>query len=107
MMKDELMMQEPLKSPFKIGTMTFVAFVCVGIIPLTVYIYDYLREFEVNLFLISGLLTSVAFLLIGFIKTYITKTSRLKGMIETLILGGMAAAVAYFVGDILERIITN
>jgi hypothetical protein len=27
MMKDELLMQEPQKSPFAIGTMTFVAFV--------------------------------------------------------------------------------
>ncbi len=107
MMKDELRMQEPVKSPITIGSMTFVAFVCVGMIPLTVYIYDHIQTIEVNLFLISSVLTSAAFLLIGFVKTYITETSRVKGMLETLVLGGLAAAVAYFVGDILEGIISS
>ena len=106
MMKDELEMQEPLKSPFKMGTMTFAAFVSVGFVPLTVYIYDYISVLRANLFLISGVLTSIAFLFIGFVKTYITKTSRFKGMLETLVLGGLAAALAYFVGDILEGIIS-
>ena len=107
MMKDELEMQKPLKSPFKIGTMTFVAFVSVGIVPLTIYIYDYLSALPLNLFLISSILTSIAFLFIGFVKTYITKTSRFKGMLETFVLGGLAAAVAYFVGDFLEGLIAS
>lgn len=105
-MKDDLKLQEPTKSPFKIGTMTFLAFVFVGCIPLTVYIYDHISSFEGNLFVFSSVLTSFAFLLIGFVKSYVTETSRIKGMFETIVLGILAASVAYFVGSILEQLIS-
>jgi VIT1/CCC1 family predicted Fe2+/Mn2+ transporter len=50
--------------------------------------------------------TSFAFLGIGWLKTYVTETSRIKGMLETWLLGAIAAGVSYFVGDILANIIT-
>jgi VIT1/CCC1 family predicted Fe2+/Mn2+ transporter len=35
----------------------------------------------------------------------VTQTSKTKGILETLLLGALAAAVSYFVGDILEQLI--
>lgn len=95
------------KTPFKIGLSTYLAFVLVGIIPLTVYVWDLIWEFKGHLFLWTSILTSMAFILIGFLKTHITNTSKIKGVFETLILGTIAASVAYYVGDILEAIIVG
>lgn len=105
MMQDELNMNEPTKSPFKIGLVTFLSFIFIGIIPLTIYIVDLLFNRVSNLFIWTSLLTSLAFIFIGVLKTYVTETSRLKGILETLLLGAVAAIVAYYVGDVLEGII--
>ena len=47
------------------------------------------------------------FILVGFLKTYVTETNRWIGIFETLLLGTLAAGVAYFVGDILEKMIVG
>ena len=107
MMKDELMMSEETKSPLKMGAVTYLSFILIGIIPLIIYVWDYISVFPGNLFVWTSIFTSLAFIFIGFLKTYVTETSKLKGIIETLILGVLAATVAYFVGDILEGIITR
>lgn len=107
MMKDELQMAEPVRSSVKIGLVTFMSFVLIGLIPLLIYVWDFIAEFPGNLFLWTSICTSVGFMIIGFLKTYVTETSRWKGIFETLALGALAAVVAYFVGDILEGIILN
>ena len=50
-------------------------------------------------------MTFIIFGLIGYAKSYVTSTSRIRGMVETIFLGGTAALLAYFVGDILEKLI--
>lgn len=107
MMKEELGMMETSKSPLAMGAVTYLSFLIVGIIPLSLYVYDYLFGFSGDLFWSTCLLTSFAFLLIGFFKTYVTQTSKIKGMLETLILGAIAAAVAYYVGGWLEQLISG
>jgi vacuolar iron transporter family protein len=107
MMKDELMMSEETRSPFMMGFVTYISFIAIGLIPLLIYVWDFITPFPSNLFLWTSIFTSVAFIFIGFLKSYVTETSKLKGILETLVLGILAAVVAYFVGDILEDIITN
>ncbi|MEO1438391.1 MAG: VIT1/CCC1 transporter family protein [Bacteroidota bacterium] len=107
MMKEELEMIEDNRSPITIGAVTYISFIIVGIIPLIVYTWDYIRPFPGNLFLTACMLTAVGFIGIGFLKTYVTQTPRWKGILETLLLGAIAALVAYFVGDFLERLITR
>ena len=107
MMKDELKMIENHKSPFAMGAVTFISFILIGFIPLMLYVWDYLFGFEGNLFFSTCLLTSIGFMFIGFLKTYVTETSLIKGILETLILGAIAAAVAFYVGDILEGVVSN
>ena len=107
MMKEELLMSEETKSPFMIGFVTYISFIIIGIIPLIIYVWDYLLSFSGDLFIWTSIFTSTAFIFIGFLKTYVTQTSRWKGIFETLVLGIIAAALSYFVGDILERIISS
>jgi vacuolar iron transporter family protein len=107
MMKEELNMIEETKSPFKMGAVTYFAFILIGVIPLLTYVWDYVRPIDGNLFFIASTLTAVGFIIIGIFKTYVTQTKIWKGILETLSLGAIAAFVAYFVGDLLEHLILN
>lgn len=107
MMKEELEMVQEKKSPIMMGLITYLSFLMIGLVPLLVYVWDYAFGFTGSLFVWSCILTSVGFITIGFLKTYVTGTSILKGIAETLILGALAASVAYFVGDILEHIVLS
>lgn len=105
MMKEELGMMRQEKSPLAMGAVTFISFIIVGLIPLVVYVLDYLTEqnFQ-NLFFTAIVLTSIAFILIGLLKAFVNEKSILKGIMETLFLGSAAAVLAYYVGNILEKI---
>ena len=106
MMKEELEMIPTTKSPVAMGTVTFISFVVVGFIPLSVYVLDYAFAVEVNLFHVSALLTSLAFIGIGALKSYVTNTGIIAGILETLLLGAAAAGLAYVVGSVLEKLIS-
>jgi VIT1/CCC1 family predicted Fe2+/Mn2+ transporter len=93
------------KSPLKVGLATYVSFVLIGLIPLVVYVWDYIGNFPGNTFFWASSLTGMGFLIIGYLKSYVTESSSIKGMVETLSLGVIAAGVAYFVGDLLEKMI--
>lgn len=107
MMKDELNMIEETKSPFKIGLATLISFIFIGFIPLMVYVYDFFNETVFDLFFWTSLFTGVAFIVIGWLKSYVNQTNVFKSVMETLALGFVAALVAYFVGDFLESLIMN
>ena len=107
MMKEELNMIEEKKSAFKIGLMTYVSFITIGLIPLSVYVWDYFNPNDYNLFFWSSIFTAIGFIVIGVFKSYGNQTSILKGVFETLSLGAIAALVSYYVGHLLEFIITN
>ncbi|TFV94596.1 hypothetical protein E4S40_11310 [Algoriphagus kandeliae] len=103
MMKDELEMMQDNKSPLKIGLATLVSFILVGFIPLLVYLIDFFSQIEKHIFLFTSILTGFAFILIGWMKSWVNQTSPIKSILETLALGFLAALVAYYVGDILEE----
>lgn len=106
MMKEELELQAETKTPLGMGTATFISFITLGLIPLLVYVYAYLSKQEISsLFQISSVMTGLTFIGIGYLKSSVTGTSKLRGVFETLILGGAAAVLSYFVGDWLEKLI--
>ena len=105
MMKDELGVFPERKSPLQAGLSTFCAFVIAGAIPLAAYLITYSADGLIDPFTVSCVITSLAFVLIGYIKTYISKIGFVRSVSETLSLGLAAAAVAYFVGDLLEGIL--
>ena len=105
MMKDELGLSLDQKSPFKAGLSTLCAFIVSGTIPLITYLVGFSGGLRIDPFILSCIVTSLAFVLIGYIKTYVTRIGLLRSVSETLILGIAAASVAYFVGDFLERLL--
>lgn len=107
MMKEELEMIQETKSPIKVGGVTYLSFVVIGLIPLLAYLFTDQAEANNQLFWVSSGMTSVAFGLIGWLKAYVTQTNRFRAIVETLFLGASAAAVAYFVGDWLEKLIAG
>lgn len=99
---------ESSERPVANGLATFGAFVVVGFVPLIIYIFAAVINWNPageTLFAISSFLTGAAFMAIGIVKGQMTKTSQLKAAIETLLLGGIAAALAYFLGDVLARLL--
>lgn len=106
MMKEELGMMRESKSPLAMGAVTFASFVLVGLIPLLTYVLDFSGfKLIAHPFWLASLLTGLAFIGIGYLKSYVTQTNVWRSMLETLLLGGAAAALAYFVGDILEKML--
>lgn len=102
MMKEELEMQKENKAPLAMAGVTFLSFCFFGFIPLLVYVLDYSMKVEAELFTISSVLTGLVFCLIGYLKAIVNQTKIFRSILETLLLGSAAAALAYFVGDILE-----
>ncbi len=83
--------------PMKAALVTFVAFLAAGIIPLLPFILSL-----PNAFATSAFLTFAVFFAIGAAKSRWSLASWWKSGGETLLIGGMAAAIAYFVGTLFH-----
>lgn len=104
--RGESIANEP--SPIINGLTTYASFIIVGLIPLLAYTVDLIFNLELdNVFVIACVLTALAFVGIGVLKSRVAKTSVVRGVGETLILGVIAAVFAYVLGDLLEKIITR
>ena len=94
-------------SPIINGLSTYLAFILVGLVPLLAYTVDAIFGIgSENLFAIAIVLTGFAFAGIGILKSRVAKTPVLRGVLETVILGAIAAGFAYVLGDLLEQLIT-
>jgi VIT1/CCC1 family predicted Fe2+/Mn2+ transporter len=103
MMKEELEMVEDDKTPINSATMTFLSFLLIGFIPILAYVFQGLLGITTeHLFLCSSLLTGVGLAIVGYLKSIVTEKNKLIGILETLLLGGLAAALSYVVGNIIE-----
>lgn len=97
MMKYELQMPDPeAENPYLTALATFLAFICFGFIPLIPYFF--LKNADINLFLISILFTLSALILLGILRWHITKLSAIRSIGEIVAIGTIASSVAYFVG---------
>jgi vacuolar iron transporter family protein len=105
MMKDELGLTLEHKSPIKAGLCTFAAFVIAGAIPLVTYVLVFSGSIVIDPFLVSTVVTALTFILIGYLKTYVTQGPLIKSIAETLFLGVTAAIVAYLLGSYLENLL--
>ena len=108
MMKEELGLIEDGKNPMHSYVSTFVGFNLVGLIPLIPFMIFMIIGIEVNseAFVYSTISVLAAFFLVGMIKVKIVKKSMLYSGINTLIIGGIAAVVAYLVGYGLNFLIS-
>lgn len=104
-MKDELEIIEEVKSPFKIGLVTYISFLTMGLVPLLIYVFDFISPIRADLFLYASVLTGIAFIIVGALKAYVNQSNYLRAIAETVILGAVAAIMAYFVRDLIEGIV--
>ena len=107
LLKQHVITATPPNTPMKIALATYFSFILVGLIPLSVYVWDFFSPIASDLFLLSSLLTGVGFAIIGYYKSVVTRAGIVRGMGETLLLGLVAALVAYHVGDWLESIVNS
>ena len=104
MLTDELGLALHVPSAWRAGMATFMAFVLVGAIPLLTFVYQTAAPPGWKLtspFLWSGVLTGSAFFAVGTAKGRFVSRSGVVSGLETLGIGGVAAAVAYGVGAAL------
>jgi len=98
---------ESVIHPVKGGLSTFIAFVVLGIVPLLAYVIQPLINYtESQTFTLACVLTSLALFFVGFMKGYFVNKSKLYEGFETMILGGVAAFISYYVGFYIERLIS-
>ena len=94
------------KSPKTKGLVTYISFLLIGVIPLFIYVIDYLKPIGKHTFLYATITTAFGFIIVGGLKSYINQKVIWKGIVETLLLGLLAALVSYYVGDLIKEIIS-
>ena len=105
MLREELDLPGVAPSPLRAAAATMVAFLVVGFLPLAVYVADLAIPGRVPApFAWSAGATAVAFVVIGALKAAFVGQSRLRGALETLAVGGAAAALAFAVGVLLRGV---
>ncbi|HBD12152.1 MAG TPA: hypothetical protein DCZ13_08400 [Porticoccaceae bacterium] len=88
------------------GLATFVAFVLVGLVPLLPYLTNWLFPGLLSYtFVWSSVMTAIAFYWVGAAKARFINQSRHAGGLETVLIGGAAAAMAYFIGAALKSFV--
>ena len=100
MMKEELGLIEDDKRPLDSSISTFVGFNIIGLIPLIPIKKFIAVDADQNsgAFLYSVIFVVSAFFIVGVIKGKIVKKSKIRSGFYTLIIGGVAAVVAYIIG---------
>ena len=94
-----------IKDPKKTALITFISFLLVGFIPLLSFVLSPLSSFiDQNKFIFSTILTAIAFLIIGAIKSKVVGKHFIRSSLETLLIGGAAAGLAFLVGYLLRGI---
>ncbi|PIN82894.1 MAG: hypothetical protein COV65_04960 [Nitrosopumilales archaeon CG11_big_fil_rev_8_21_14_0_20_33_24] len=107
MMKEELGLIEDGKNPLDNSMSTFIGFNLIGLIPLIPFMIFMIMKIDANseAFVYSTISVIVSFFLVGMIKGKIVKKPKIRSGFYTLIIGGIASLVAYFVGYGLKILI--
>jgi VIT1/CCC1 family predicted Fe2+/Mn2+ transporter len=106
MMSEELGFGSSEPNEYRAALATLVAFLTVGFLPLLVFVYDLAIPSRVeDAFVWSAVMTGVAFLVVGGLKSRFVDQSWWRSALETLAVGGVAATLAYFAGALLEKVV--
>jgi VIT1/CCC1 family predicted Fe2+/Mn2+ transporter len=104
MMSEELGFGPSEPNEVRAAASTFVAFVVVGALPLLVFLYDLIVTDVADPFAWSAAMTGVAFFAVGALKSRFVDQAWWRSGAETLAVGGLAAALAYAAGVLLQGI---
>jgi len=92
---------EDFGRPMLHGFMTFVSFLIFGSIPIVPYLLPIPEGRE---FIVTVIGTGVALLLVGWLRSYVTRERIFRGPIEIFSVGMVCAAAAYVVGVLLKDV---
>jgi VIT1/CCC1 family predicted Fe2+/Mn2+ transporter len=100
MMNDELELPNPLgENPLLTGLATFFAFITFGFIPLIPYV---LMPQSPDVFLYACVASLIALIGLGMLRWKVTAEHVLRTVSETVLVGTIAASVAYLVGTFFK-----
>ncbi len=97
MLTEEYGLPAEIRSPWKAAGSTFSAFIVCGLIPLIPYLIGVDSSF-----LVASIATGLTFFIIGSVKSRWSTSSWLRSGSETLLVGSLAAVLAYVVGVLLK-----
>jgi VIT1/CCC1 family predicted Fe2+/Mn2+ transporter len=104
-MSEELGYGSTEPNEFRAALATLVAFLTVGFLPLVVFVYDLAAPGNVdNAFAWSAVMTGIAFFAVGAMKSRFVDQTWWRSALETLTVGGLAAALAYAAGAFLQAV---
>ncbi len=102
MMVEELGIVEARESPLGNAVATFLSFGVFGFVPLVAYVLaEAVPAAATHTFGLAAILTGLTLFALGALKVRITGRNWLLGGLETLLVGGVAAAAAFGVGRAL------
>lgn len=105
MLQDEFGISLDKGQPVVAGGVTFAAFLLAGVLPLLPFLLNWARPGLIGgPFLLSLILTLSAFFAIGAAKSRYVSQSWRRGGLETALIGGAAALLAYGVGLSLKHL---
>ena len=105
MLTDELGLSLTLRSPIRAATATMVAFLLIGFIPLLAFVIEAAWPAIMPYpYVVSSVLTAVAFFIVGAIKSKFVDQRWYWAGLETFAVGGAAAALAFAVGAALGHL---
>jgi VIT1/CCC1 family predicted Fe2+/Mn2+ transporter len=102
--EEEALGRRRLHTPQMSALLTFLAFIGAGIVPLLPYLIIGSGQLT---FYTAILLTLVTLFIVGAGRTYITKRPWITSGFEMLLIGSVAASVAYVVGYLLKPVAVN
>ena len=105
MMAEELKLSETSARPARAGLMTFLAFAICGAIPLLPFVIGadgFDRAFQ-----ISAGLAALTFFALGYAKGVFLELSKWRSGLQSLLIGGVAAALAYGAGHGLHALFVS
>lgn len=97
MLVDEYGLSPAEPHPLRAAAATFLAFLAAGMVPLLPYLFSAPRPFEWSI-----LLTALTFFAVGASKSRWSLAPWWRSGIETLLIGGAAASIAYIVGTMFR-----
>jgi VIT1/CCC1 family predicted Fe2+/Mn2+ transporter len=97
MLSEEYGLPRSVRSAWIAAFSTFTAFVICGLVPLLPYLFSFESSLKT-----SVVMTAVVFFVIGAVKSRWSTASWVRSGISTLLVGGVAAALAYVAGLVLK-----